>query len=79
VNHRDLADFKIDADLATRMLAHVPNDVVVVAESGVRDVVTVQRLGAAGIDAVLVGETLMRAENLCATVSSFAAQPRRPR
>jgi indole-3-glycerol phosphate synthase len=79
VNNRDLANFTVDVDLATRMLAHLPKDVVVVAESGVRDVVTVRRLGAAGIDAVLVGETLMRAENLCATVTAFAGQPRRSR
>ena len=79
VNNRDLASFTIDVERATRLLAHIPKDVVAVAESGVRAVATVQQLGNAGIHAVLVGETLMRAPDLCKTVRSFATQPRRSR
>jgi indole-3-glycerol phosphate synthase len=79
VNNRDLANFTTDVNLTLRLRALIPHDVIVVAESGVHDVETVQRLGAAGIDAVLVGETLMRAPDLCATVRSFATQSRAAR
>jgi indole-3-glycerol phosphate synthase len=61
VNHRDLRTFKKDMDLAVRMRKLVPSDCVMVAESGIQTVADVARMRAAGIDAILVGETLMRA------------------
>ncbi|HEX3697461.1 MAG TPA: indole-3-glycerol phosphate synthase TrpC [Polyangia bacterium] len=61
VNNRDLKTFTMDRELCIRLRPLVPPDRVMVAESGIRDAADVRRLGAAGIDAVLVGETLMRA------------------
>ena len=61
VNHRDLRTFKMDMDLAVRMRPLVPSDCVMVAESGIRTGADVERMRAAGIDAILVGETLMQA------------------
>ena len=61
INNRDLRTFTIDRELAIRLRALVPPDRVVVAESGIRDAADVERLRAAGVDAMLVGETLMRA------------------
>jgi len=61
INHRDLRTFTVDTTLAVRMRPVIPADRVVVAESGIRTVADVRRMGAANIDAVLVGETLMRA------------------
>jgi indole-3-glycerol phosphate synthase len=61
VNHRDLRTFDMDMELAVRMRPLVPADRLVVAESGIRNADDVRRLRAAGIDAVLVGETLMAA------------------
>ena len=61
VNNRDLRTFTIDRELASRLRAQIPKDRIVVAESGIRDAADVARLRAAGIDAMLVGETLMRA------------------
>ncbi len=61
VNNRDLRTFTIDRELAIRLRALVPRDRVVVAESGIRDSADVERLRAAGVDAMLVGEALMRA------------------
>ena len=60
VNNRDLRT--LTADLATfaRVRAHIPSDVVCIAESGVRTADDVRRLVGEGADAVLVGETLMR-------------------
>ncbi len=61
VNHRNLADFSIDMSLTGRMRAKVPDDLVLVAESGIRTAADVRALAEAGADAILVGETLMRA------------------
>jgi indole-3-glycerol phosphate synthase len=61
INNRDLKTFTLDRELAVRLRALVPADRLIVAESGIRDGADVRRIGDAGIDAVLVGETLMRA------------------
>ncbi|HEY5090581.1 MAG TPA: indole-3-glycerol phosphate synthase TrpC, partial [Polyangia bacterium] len=60
INNRDLRTFTVDRDLACRLRSQVPADRIAVAESGIRDAADVARLRAAGIDAMLVGETLMR-------------------
>jgi indole-3-glycerol phosphate synthase len=61
INNRDLKTFTVDRELAIRLRAEIPPDRVLVAESGIRDAADVARLAAAGVDAMLVGETLMRA------------------
>ena len=62
VNTRDLRTFKVDLRTAFDMAAHFPADVVRVAESGIHSAEDVTRLRAAGYDAFLVGESLMRAK-----------------
>jgi indole-3-glycerol phosphate synthase len=61
VNQRDLSTFAVDPDRAARLVALIPADVVAVAESGIRDDGDVRALAAAGYQAVLVGESLVRA------------------
>jgi indole-3-glycerol phosphate synthase len=61
INNRDLRTFTVDRELAARLRPTVPPDRVIVAESGIRDAADVARLRTAGVDAILVGETLMRA------------------
>jgi indole-3-glycerol phosphate synthase len=63
INNRDLKTFTVDRELAARLRPTVPPDRVIVAESGIRHATDVARLRAAGIDAILVGETLMRASD----------------
>jgi len=63
INHRDLKTFTLDRELALRLRPAISRDVVVVGESGIRDASDLRRLGAGGIDAVLVGEALMRAHD----------------
>jgi indole-3-glycerol phosphate synthase len=62
VNTRDLRTFKTDAETAFRLAEKLPSSVVRVAESGIRSGEDVVRLRAAGYQAFLIGESLMRAE-----------------
>lgn len=60
VNNRDLKTFRTDFSLALALRKSVPPSVLFVAESGVRTRADVEALEAAGVDGVLVGETLMK-------------------
>jgi indole-3-glycerol phosphate synthase len=61
INNRDLATFRTDLGTTLELLEDVPDDLLVVSESGIRGPDDVARLGDYGVDAVLVGETLLRA------------------
>jgi indole-3-glycerol phosphate synthase len=63
VNTRDLQTFNVDLETAFRLAEKFPPGVVRVAESGIHSSKDVARLRAAGYDAFLVGESLMRAES----------------
>ena len=64
VNNRDLHRFVTDLDLTLRLRDQIPPGVVLVSESGIRTRADVERLEAAGVSAILVGETLMRAPDI---------------
>ena len=61
VNNRNLKDFTVNTDNSQRLRELVPNNILFVAESGVKTSQDIQTLRKIGADAVLVGETLMRA------------------
>ena len=63
VNNRNLRDFSVDTENSRRLRSLVPDDVIFVSESGVRSRADVDELRLIGADAVLVGETLMRADD----------------
>ena len=63
VNNRNLKDFTVDTENSRRLREAIPQDVLFVSESGIRSAEDVKEARAIGADAVLVGETLMRAEN----------------
>jgi len=63
VNNRDLATFDVDLTTAERIRPMLGDDVVTVAESGVSHPGGAARMGAAGYDAILVGEAAMRADD----------------
>ncbi len=71
VNSRDLRTFKVDVDAAERMAAMLPADAVRVAESGLSTPEGIARMVAAGFNAFLIGETLMRAENVGAALNGL--------
>ncbi len=63
VNNRDLRDFSVDTGNSRHLRSLIPPEVVFVSESGIRCREDVALLEEAGVDAVLVGEALMRAED----------------
>jgi indole-3-glycerol phosphate synthase len=71
VNQRDLVTFQVDHQRAERMAKEIPDGVVKVAESGVRDADDARRLAAAGYDAILVGESLVTSGDPAAAVRSL--------
>ncbi len=71
VNQRDLVTFQVDHERAVRMAAEIPNGVVKIAESGVRDANDAQSLRNAGYDAVLVGESLVISDNPGEVIASL--------
>jgi indole-3-glycerol phosphate synthase len=74
VNSRDLRTFQVDLHTALRLAEKFPPNVVRVAESGIRSGEDVARLRAAGYDAFLIGESLMRAERPGDALRALVAQ-----
>ncbi len=64
INNRNLATLEVDVQTSLRLVSGVPDGVIRVAESGLRTREQLQRLADAGFDAVLVGESLMRAPDI---------------
>jgi indole-3-glycerol phosphate synthase len=71
VNQRDLVTFRVDHARALRVGAVIPDTVVRVAESGVRDADDARALHRAGFDAVLVGETLVTSGDPAAAIAGM--------
>ena len=71
VNQRNLVTFQVDHERALRMAESIPSGILKVAESGVRGREDARALHAAGYEAVLVGETLVRAGDPAAMVSEL--------
>lgn len=63
VNNRNLNDFSVDTQNSSRLRSMIPQNVLFVAESGVRSAEDIRKLREIGANAVLIGETLMRAED----------------
>ena len=76
VNNRDLTVFRTDPAVTERLAPYVPGDVPLVSESGIREARDVARVAAAGADAVLVGEALVRSGSPGRLVAEMAAVKR---
>ena len=85
INNRDLEDFSVDIQRTFDLLADVPAGKTVVSESGIFYREQIEELERVGVDAVLIGETLMRAADPEAAVRELtrlggaARRPSRPR
>jgi indole-3-glycerol phosphate synthase len=75
INNRDLRDFSVDVERTFRLLPELPEAVVSVSESGIATAAQLSRLEDAGVDAVLVGEALMRAPDPEAALRALRAEP----
>lgn len=63
VNNRNLKDFTVDIQNCIRLKRYIPKDVISIGESGIQTSQDIAKIRDAGLDAVLIGETLMRAKN----------------
>lgn len=73
INNRDLRDFTVDLRTTERLRQLIPDGTIVVAESGIHSAADVQRLARAGVDAILVGEALVTAEDTAAKVRELSS------
>jgi indole-3-glycerol phosphate synthase len=71
VNNRDLAVFKTDLALSERLIPQFPKDVIAVSESGIFTGRDAARVHAAGAQAILVGEALMKADDPAVLIHEF--------
>lgn len=74
VNNRNLKDFSVDTDNSRRLREMIPDNILFVSESGVSCAEDVQKLRSIGADAVLIGETLMRASDKKAKLSELRGE-----
>jgi len=63
INNRDLTTFEIDLGVTERLSEEVPPGIVLVSESGIKTAQDLARIKKCGVDAVLIGEALMRAQS----------------
>jgi len=63
VNNRNLKDFTVDINNSLKLRNLVPSDVTFISESGIKTAKDIEKLSQNAVDAVLIGEALMRAEN----------------
>jgi len=60
INNRDLKTFKVDTGVTAQLKKHIPAGIITVAESGIKSADDVREMKEVGVDAVLIGESLMR-------------------
>jgi indole-3-glycerol phosphate synthase len=63
INNRNLATFEVDLSVTEKLSEQVPDEIVLVSESGIRTADDLARIKACGVDAVLIGEALMRGQS----------------
>jgi indole-3-glycerol phosphate synthase len=73
INNRDLDDMSVDVQTTFELITDVPAGKTVVSESGIADRATLEELERVGVDAVLIGEALMRADDPTAKVRELTA------
>lgn len=74
VNNRNLKTFEVSLDNTQALAEEAPPDVLLVSESGIKTRADVEKVVAAGADAILVGETLMRAKDVRATIRELTGR-----
>lgn len=75
INNRNLVDFSVDLGTTLRLRPLIPPSVVVVSESGIRSAADIDALRAAGVDAVLIGETLVTSPDPAGKIEELLKPP----
>lgn len=76
VNNRNLQTFKVDFENTARLRALIPDEILTVGESGIKTPDDVRQMAAIGVDAILVGETLVRSKDVEKTARALVAAGR---
>ena len=71
INNRNLRTFRTDLSVTERLLERIPKDKIVISESGIKERKDVIELEKLGIDAILVGEALVRSPNIKAKIEEL--------
>ncbi|MDR0854067.1 MAG: indole-3-glycerol phosphate synthase TrpC [Clostridiales Family XIII bacterium] len=71
VNNRNLNDFSVDLENSIRLRDHVPENIIFVSESGIKTAEDVRKLEAAGVDAILVGESIVKSPDKTAYLDTL--------
>jgi len=71
INHRNLDTFEMDMELCDKLIPMIPNGKIIVAESGVSNRETIERLSSIGADAFLIGEHFMRQDDIQAELKKL--------
>ena len=71
INNRNLVTFFTDVENSFRLVGQLPQDAVLVSESGISDPEIVKRLRAAGFRGFLIGETFMKTQRPGETLQNF--------
>lgn len=71
VNNRNLKDFSVDTENSRKLRSIIPDSAVFVSESGIQNAYDINALREIGADAVLIGETLMRAKDKTAKLANL--------
>ena len=71
VNNRNLQTFEVDFKNTARLRQQIPAEVVTVGESGLKNASDVQKMAQIGVDAILVGETLVKSKDVYKKVAEF--------
>jgi len=75
INNRDLNTFNVDIKTTEKLMNYIPNDRAVVSESGIKDHDDIKYLKDLGVDAVLIGETFMRAPSIKEKINELRGKP----
>lgn len=78
INNRDLRTFTVDLATTERLAAHRPDNTLLVSESGIFDRTDVVRLAACGVDAILVGESLVLSPDRAAAIRLLTGEATNP-
>jgi len=71
INNRDLTTFEVDLATTERLRPLIPDDRIVVSESGIKTRADMEKLRELGVDAVLIGESLMSAPDIAASMKEL--------